>query len=220
MAADEDAQHEEEQRLGHAPVLDGPKEVAGQSVAYAGDGHVPDGTVCLCRHHGCEETSRTDVHGLCLRVDQAKNEIHHLNGLDEQQDGNDCQSLITEPDQWQDNQTAHGVEEQDIAVEEAEIQQSKHHQQYHAPDEARTEIDAALGLIVVLDEEAQSEQQGKDRIHLSGQQEEHRVPYRLVECRRFREAVEIHVFDEVDQHDASDGYAAQDIGGINASVGL
>ena len=68
---------------------------------------------------------------------------------------------------------------------------------------------------MVLDIATQSEQQGKDGIHLVGTDIEHGVPQSLVEWGQLGEAIEIEVFEEMDDDDAHYGKSAQAIDNID-----
>ena len=71
----------------------------------------------------------------------------------------------------------------------------------------------------MLDEETQSEQQRKDGVHLSATEKEHCIPDHLVQYGEFRKLIEIHMLNEVEHHDAADGYAAKDVCCIHARIG-
>jgi hypothetical protein len=75
----------------------------------------------------------------------------------------------------------------------------------------------------MLDEEAQTEEHGEYRIHLSGKKEEDCIPDTLIHSTpertgRFRKHIEVQLFDKMNKYDASYGYTSKDIGHINSRV--
>ena len=78
-------------------------------------------------------------------------------------------------------------------------------------------------LVVVLNEETESEEQGEDGVGLTAEGEEEPVPDGLVGeveqralLRGVGEGVEVVVLDGVQQHDAHHGKAAQNVGYVDS----
>ena len=77
----------------------------------------------------------------------------------------------------------------------------------------------------MLDVEAESEEHCEDRIHLSREQEEGRIPDRLVYCcpqftGRLREQIKVQLFDKMDKNDSGDRDASENVRNINTCVRL
>lgn len=77
----------------------------------------------------------------------------------------------------------------------------------------------------MLDEEAQSEEDCEDCVHLSCKEEEDGVPYSGVDCCPefilwLWEQEEVHLFLKMDENDAGNGNASEDVGDIDSAVRL
>ena len=60
-ASEIDADQEEEDSLGHAPVFRRPEEIDRQTVTQARDGHIDDGAVCLSLGKGAPAGSAPEI---------------------------------------------------------------------------------------------------------------------------------------------------------------
>ena len=181
-SAQYDSEKEEQDGLSHSSVLDGPEDVGRKSVSDTGDGDFEYASF----RHGRPDRSiaclAAQIHYRSAWVNKAKNQIHKFYRLHEHQYYKCPYQLVARSDQWYDDDSAYSVYEQDVTVIEHQIEYSEKHEQDHAPEEARTEVNALLCLIVVLDEEAQSEEHCEYRIHFSCEKEECAVEDFLIEA--------------------------------------
>ena len=125
--------------------------------------------------------STAEVKGRKFRVDKSRYYAVQLYRLEGEEGRNAQDDFVRTAYERQHKQTAHRINEQNVSVVEKKVNQAPNHHQKHSPREARTEVYAFLGSIVMLNEETQSEKQGKNRIHLSCQQIESRIPDGLIE---------------------------------------
>ena len=213
------AEQEEEERLRETPVFQSPSEVYGQAVAQSRPGNVEPAAALLGREYGDEQVVRAEVERLQAGVYEAAHEIKQLHRLQGQQQSKSQNNAVARPHERQHKQAAHGVDRKNVAVEKQKVEQTEAEEQHHAPREARTEVEAALRLVVVLYEQRQPEQHCEYGVHLVGEHKERNVPHGLVKLGKRREAVEVQVLDEM-QHDyAAHGHGAQQVGCVDARVG-
>ena len=93
-------------------------------------------------------------------------------------------------------QAIDGIEHEDIAIVKRHVDKTKHEQQAHTPSKTTREAFALLLLVVVHDEETQSEEHGEDAIHLATQQPSQHFPHKVIawQCihyRLFRKDIEM-----------------------------
>ena len=218
-AAEQYAYGEEADGLREAAVRYRPLEVADEAVGDSGSGDIEETALGAGLEHGhVVFSAAAERERRRLGVDEGAYYAHYLDRLDEHHRGNRDEHGVAGADERDDEERADGVDSQDVAVVEAEVKQTPCEEQQHAPEETRPEVDAFLRLVVVLDEEAQSEEQGEDRVHLASEDEEGGVPYGLVEPGRFGKRIEIEVFDEMQQDYAGYCYAPEDVGDIDTGV--
>lgn len=118
-----------------------------------------------------------------------------------------------------------GIQHQDFAGEECGVELTDQEQQKQAPAEPGAEVVAAHALVIVLNEETETEQQGENGIGFSAESEEQPVPDGLVgEIQPCGlgvgrgEGVEVEMLDGVEQDDGQHGKAAEHVGHVDAGV--
>ena len=116
-----------------------------------------------------------------------------------------------------------GEQYEHFGREEYGVDVSQHEEQHQPPAEPESEIASLEALVIVLNEETESEEQGEDGVGLAAEGEEEPVPDGLVGeveqralLRGVGEGVEVVVLDGVQQHDAHHGEAAQNVGYVDS----
>ena len=172
-----------------------------------------------------EELSGAEAERSSLRVQNTVDHARQFHRLQREHEGNGGKHPVGAAYQRQHDQAADGIDEQYVSVVETQVEDAEEHHQQHPPGKARPEVYTPVRLVVVLDEETQAEEQREYRVHLSGEQGEHPVPDKVVDLphefrRRLGKHVEIHVLDEMDQHDAGNGEAAEHIRDLDSRICL
>ena len=88
--------------------------------------------------------------------------------------------------QWDENQSIDGIGEEDVAIEEGGVHDTEHCQKEHSPGKSSGKANSPLLLIIIHDKEAQSEEQGKNAIHLSRQQQCQHICHPIITPQRIR----------------------------------
>ena len=97
----------------------------------------------------------------------ARQQTIKLYGLDGQQDDDAPHPLRRQITDGDKQQAVARIQHQDVAIVEGYVDDTKHKQQAHTPGKAAREVLALLLLVVVHDEETQSEEHGEDAVHLA-----------------------------------------------------
>ena len=163
-------------------------------------------------------TAAAEAQGRGVGVDQTAYYADELDRLYEHHCGYRYEHRVAGAYEGNHEERAYGVDRQDVAVVEAEVKHTPGEQQQHPPEEARAEVNSFLRLVVVLDEEAQAEEQGEDGVHLSAEDEEGGVPYGLVEPGRLGKGVEVEMLYEMQQDYAGYCDAPEDVCDIDSGV--
>jgi hypothetical protein len=168
-----------------------------------------------------EQLARAEVKRLSRRIDKPHYDIEQLDWLQCKEDSRSNQNLVIRTNKRYYKESAHGIDGEDIAIVEQEVEDTPQEQQHHTPYETQSKILALLRLVVVLDEEAQAKEHREDCVHLARKHKEEAIPNSLVEsahklARSLRELVEVELLDKVNQHDTANGDTTQDIGYINS----
>ena len=146
-------------------------------------------------------------------------------GLKHADGGERYEGAVAEAACEHQDETHEGVQYQNLAGEESGVEASDDEQEHKAPAETQTEIVAAHALVVVLHEEAETEQQGENGVGFASESEEQTVPHGFVEevepygqCRCVGILVEIEMFDGVEHDNGEHGKAAQGVGNVDAGM--
>ena len=124
--------------------------------------------------------------------------------------------------QWDENQSIDGIGEEDVAIKEGGVHDTEHCQEEHSPGESTRKAISTLLLIIIHDKEAQSEEQGKDAIHLSRQQQCQHICHPIITPQRismrYASIVHIEMLHGVIENNTCYGQSSQGISHINTAV--
>ena len=217
LASQLHAEDEEAEQLCQSATEDVEPEIEFESVAQVVDGILPERAVLV---QGYRAVVNLKERGMVYRgAAQQAEQFHGLDGQQADDAPDRFRGQVTDRDE---QQAIACVEHEDVAVVEGHIDEAEHEKQTHAPGEAAREVFPPLLLVVVHDEETQTEEHGKDTIHLSGKQPCQHVGHRLVTGQRVQDGIfreDVEVLHRVIQYNACHRYAPQGIGHINARVG-
>ena len=192
-------------------------EVKLKTIAQVVDGILPERTVLVEGNRLFVNLKERRVVYLC-----AAQQAEKLYGLDGQQGDDAPYPLRGQIADGNEYQTIARIKHQDVAVVESYIDEAEHEEQAHTPGETAGKGASFLLLVVVHDEETQSEEHGENPVHFSGKQPRQHGGYRLVARQRvkdrlFREDVE--VLHGVVEDDAGHSDSPQGIGNVNSRIG-
>ena len=176
-----------------------------------------------------KRTMLVDSDGLTINIEEsgmvdcgARQQAEQLNRLNGKQDDDAPDGTGRKIADGDEHQAVNGIEHQDVAIVKGYVDQSENEQQTHAPCETGGEIVMFLLLIVVHDEETQSEQHGKDAIHLPREEPGKHIGNRLVARKGVRNRFvgkDVEVLNRMIENDASHSNTSQSICHFDSHVG-
>ena len=124
--------------------------------------------------------------------------------------------------QWDENQTIDGIREENVAIEKGGVHNTEHCQEEHSPGESTRKAISSLLLVIVHDEETQSEKQGKNAIHLSRQQQCQHICHPIITPQRismrYAAIVHIEMLHGVIENNTCHSQSSQGISHVNTAV--
>ena len=192
-------------------------EVKFKAIAKVVDGILPECAVLVESQRPVVNLKECRV--VYLSAAQQAEKLYGLNGQQGDDEPNPLRGQVTDRNE---QQSVASVEHQDVAVVEGYIDEAEHEEQAHTPGETSGKGTPFLLLVVVHDEETQSEEHGENTVHLAGKQPRQHGGHRLVARQRmkdrlFREDVE--VLHGVVEDDAGHSDSSQGIGNIYSRIG-
>ena len=141
--------------------------------------------------------------------------------LGQQEDGDDPEQRSAQIPRRYHQQAPQSVESEDVAIIEHQVDDAEAQQQQHTPCETQREVLSLLSLIVPHDEEAETEQQCEDAVHLAGQNHCEDIEELAVDWQspaHVTGRAEIEMFNCVVKNDADHGDASQGVSHLDAAV--
>ena len=124
--------------------------------------------------------------------------------------------------QWDENQSIDGIGEEDIAIKKGGVHDTEHCQEEHSPGESSRKAISPLLLVIIHNKEAQSEEQGKDAIHLSRQQQSQHICHPIITTQRismlYASIVHIEMLHRVIENNTCHCQSSQGISHVNTTV--
>ena len=227
MAAYQIAEDKEGCRLEHASVVPRPGQTGQLAFPQVDAQGVEEGAMALCLERSGPQAACRQ--GRCheRRVEGSTDHIVERQRLYQQYAGQDEQPLVAQAAYQRQDEAHQRIEHQYLGREERGVQVADEEEQHQPPAEAQAEITPAQTLVVVLDEVAEAEEQGKHGICLAAEEKEEPVPHGTVRegqpgilPRRVGEGVEVEVFNRMQQDDAHHCQSAQHVGHVHARMSL
>ena len=215
VASDEDAEIEKSQGLGDAALADEPADIGQEAVFEAGGGGLEERAFAVRPAHS--HISLPDEGGVRL---PAGDQAVYLYGLDEQEDGDAPEDRSAEIPCRNHQQAEDCIGRQDVSVVEHQVQDAEAQKQEHPPGETQGEVLALLLLVVPHNEEAESEEDGEDAVHLAGEQHREDIEHHSVAGKREGHLgrKEVEMLHGMIQDDADDGQAPKGVGHFDSAV--
>ncbi len=158
-------------------------------------------------------------------VERGAPRVVERHGLEQAYEGEPTHRAVARAAGGHQHEAHERIHHQNLGREESGVEVADEEEQHEPPAEAAAEVAAPHPLVVVLDEEAEAEQQREDGVGLAAQQEKEPVPHGAVRKgepgalpRGVGIGGEVEVLDGVEQQDAHDGEAAQHVGHLHAPV--
>ena len=124
--------------------------------------------------------------------------------------------------QWDENQSIDGIGEEDIAIKKGGVHDTEHCQEEHSPGESSRKTISPLLLVIIHNKEAQSEEKGKDAIHLSRQQQCQHICHPIITPQRismlYASIVHIEMLHGMIENNTCYGLSSQGISHVNTTV--